>query len=219
MILRLTLVSQVGPVERRPHPYHRRHAARNRKSTRHGTWRWCECGVLFPSLCVRPSADHPSKSVFRWTWSSRHPVLHWTLDANVSTVRPSLFYIRATHIPKCYRVPDAQRTGIWTPQPSRDTPLAVFTGRALRARVDRRPHPHATLMAHPAAYEGTLLDHVVLGAFMLERRRLTSPPSPPEIPGVLAFGSGSWRAASLTKSRSCLICGSAQHLKDTCPKR
>jgi hypothetical protein len=39
--------------------------------------------------------------------------------------------------------------------------------------MDRRPHSHSTLMVHPNVYEGTLLDHIVLGALTLEHDRLT----------------------------------------------
>jgi hypothetical protein len=73
---------------------------------------------------------------------------------------------------QCYRVRDGAQPRLWLPQVGRDTPLAVFTGRPLRARADLHPHPHPTLMVYPGAHEGTLLDHVMLSALMIERQRL-----------------------------------------------
>jgi hypothetical protein len=52
-------------------------------------------------------------------------------------------------------------------------PIAVFTGRPYRLRRNDLPMPPSTLKVYPAAYDGPLLDYVVLGALMIERRRLS----------------------------------------------
>jgi hypothetical protein len=71
---------------------------------------------------------------------------------------------------QCYQIP--ANTGlVWTPVADRDSPIAVFRGRPLRVREDHRPHPPVTLTLYPRAHEGSLLDHVVLAALLLERRR------------------------------------------------
>jgi hypothetical protein len=61
---------------------------------------------------------------------------------------------------------------VWAPHAGRDTPLAVFTGRPARARLDMHPHPHPTLTVYPDAHASTLLDHIVLSALLLELHRL-----------------------------------------------
>lgn len=51
--------------------------------------------------------------------------------------------------------------------------LAIFTGRRLHARTDRRRQPLRTLQVYPQAHEGRTLDYVILGVLMLERKRLS----------------------------------------------
>jgi hypothetical protein len=57
--------------------------------------------------------------------------------------------------------------------PKKVEPIAVFAGRPYRLRQDHRREPLSALKVYPAAYDGPLLDYVVLGALMIERRRLS----------------------------------------------
>jgi hypothetical protein len=127
-------------------------------------------------LALRISANLGVMQAFFWTWNDgRILKLYWALHEHVSTVRTivSSATCLILHL-QCYLIPaDAN---FFNPVPGRDTPLAVFSGRPLKPREDRQPHPPATLKVFPSAHTARILDHVVIGALVFERRRLAPAP-------------------------------------------
>jgi hypothetical protein len=68
--------------------------------------------------------------------------------------------------PQCYAYNGRDRPNIATDV------LAIFTGRRLHPRADKRRQPPRALQVFPRAHEGRLLDYIVMGVLMLERKRL-----------------------------------------------
>jgi hypothetical protein len=64
-------------------------------------------------------------------------------------------------------------TGDMLPDEKKNTPIAVFSGRSIRARVgDGRRARLSTLEVYPQAHKDPVLNYIVLGALLIERRRL-----------------------------------------------
>jgi hypothetical protein len=59
------------------------------------------------------------------------------------------------------------------PNPRKDEPLAVFSGRSAAPHTDQRRQPLSALKVYPTAHAGPLLDYIVLSALLIERRRLS----------------------------------------------
>jgi hypothetical protein len=59
------------------------------------------------------------------------------------------------------------------PNPKKDEPLAVFSGRSITPRTDQRRQPLSALKVYPIAHIGPMLDYIVLSALLIERRRLS----------------------------------------------
>jgi hypothetical protein len=72
------------------------------------------------------------------------------------------------HVLQCYAQTTAE-----LPDPKKDIPLAIFSGRSLSARADKRRQPLSALKVYPQAHNGPLFDYILLGALMIERRRLS----------------------------------------------
>jgi hypothetical protein len=59
------------------------------------------------------------------------------------------------------------------PNPKKDVPLAVFSGRSIDPRADEHWQLISTLKVYPEAYNGPLLDYILMGVLMIERWRLS----------------------------------------------
>jgi hypothetical protein len=118
----------------------------------------------------------PSKSLqaeFLWKWDEdRSRMLYWVSDEHLAKVRPVLRVQPILLIDVQYYVaPNGARS--WSPNSKVNFPIAIFFGRSLEPRADKRRQPLSALKVFPRAHDGALLDHIVLGALILERRRLS----------------------------------------------